>query len=234
MAEALEGIPRIRRITDDFVAYDETWEEHVRHVTEILMRCAKRGISLNYSKFQFGCTEVEFGGYILSTNGYKLDPDLHEAVANFRKPSNITDLRSFFGLVNHLSDFTDVVALKLEPLRPLLKPRNDFLWEEPQERAFQDVKKALSTTPVMAYYDSKRATSLHVDASMLNGLGFVLKQQQPDGSWRMVQAGSRFITETEQRYAMIKESYFACYFSIHQTSNNCSHISQPSGHTTQK
>ena len=62
MAEALEGIPCIRRITDDFVAYDETWEEHVLHVTEILMRCAKGGISLDYSKFQFGCTEVEFGG----------------------------------------------------------------------------------------------------------------------------------------------------------------------------
>ena len=131
---------------------------------------------------------MKFCGYILSTNGYKLDPDLHVAVANFPKPSNITDLRSFFDLMNHLSDFTDVVALKLEPLRPLLKPRNDFLWEEPQERVFQDVKKALSTTPVMAYYDSKRATSLHVYASRLNGLGFVLNQQQPDGSWRMVQA----------------------------------------------
>ena len=195
------GIRCIRRITDDFIAYDETWEEHVRHVTEILTPCAKRGISLNYDKFQFGRTEVQFGGYILSANGFRFDPDLHEAIANFL---NITDLRSFFGFVNQLSDFTNIVALKLEPLRPLLKPRNDFLWEEPQERAFQDVKKALSMTPVMAYYDSKRATLLHVDASRLNGLGFVLKQQQLDGSWHKVQAGSRFITETERWYAMIE------------------------------
>ena len=157
---------------------------------------------------------MEFGVYIFSINRYRLNPNLHKAVANFLKPSNITDLRSFFGLVNHLPDFTNVVALKLEPLRPLLKPRNDFLWEEPQERAFKDVKKALSMTPVMTYHDSKRATSLHVHVSRLNGLGFVLKQQQPDGSWRMVQAGLRFITETEQRYAMIEIELLAVIWAV--------------------
>ena len=57
---------------------------------------------------------------------------------------------------------------------------------------------------MLAYYDPKLPTSLQTDASRLNGLGFVLLQKQLDGSWRMVQAGSRFLSDTETRYAMIE------------------------------
>ena len=54
------------------------------------------------------------------------------------------------------------------------------------------------------YYDQSQPKELFSDASCLRGLGFILKQQQSDGQWRMVQAGSRFITPAESRYAMIE------------------------------
>ena len=60
------------------------------------------------------------------------------------------------------------------------------------------------TPTILAYYDPTKETSLHVDASRLKGMSFVLKQKQSDGTWRFVQAGSRFLTETESRYAMIE------------------------------
>ena len=214
MADALSGIPRIRRITDDFVAYDATWEAHVLHVIDILQRCTERGITLNSSKFVFGQTEIEFGGYILSQDGYRIHPDLTAAIRDFPLPSNRTDLRSFFGLANQLSTFTDEIAKKMEPLRDLLKQKNEFQWDIVQDQAFEATKQALSTTPVLAYYDPKFPTSLHCDASRLNGLGFVLKQKQPDGSWRMVQAGSRFLTETESRYAMIEIELLAVVWAV--------------------
>ena len=94
--------------------------------------------------------------------------------------------------------------MKMEPLRHLLKEKNVFTWTVEHDQAFQATKALLAQTPVLAYYDPKRPTSLHCDASRLNGLGFVLKQQQEDKTWRMVQAGSRFLTETESRYAMIE------------------------------
>lgn len=204
MSEALEGIPQVRRITDDFIAYDDTYSGHVQHVRQILQRCVERRISLNLPKFHFGRQEIDFAGYMLSQQGYCIDPQITKAVHDFPRPATITDLRSFFGLANQLSEFTDEVAAKLEPLRPLLKPKNEFLWDEVHEQAFNNTKYALSSTPVLAYYDPQKPTSLHTDASRLKGLGFVLKQRQDDNSWRMVQAGSRFITETESRYAMIE------------------------------
>ena len=65
----------------------------------------------------------------------------------------------------------------------------------------------MSTTSSFTFYDVRKPTALHVDASRLSfgsGLGFILKQQQSNGKWSMIQAGSRFLSEAEKRYAMIE------------------------------
>ena len=204
MDEALQGIPQLQKIVDDCVIYDSDFSSHTRHVRDVLQRCADKGISLNKDKFVFASQEAEFCGYILSREGYRVNPRITDAIRQFPKPGNITDMRSFFGLANQLANFTDTIAAKLDPLRPLLKTNNEFYWDATHDCAFGEVKEALSTSPVLAYYDHRRDTALLVGASRLKGLGFVLQQRQNDGQWRMVQAGSRFLSETESRYAMIE------------------------------
>jgi hypothetical protein len=56
----------------------------------------------------------------------------------------------------------------------------------------------------LPYHDPSRPTSLAVNASLLNGHGFILKQQSASGMWHVVQAGSRFLRPLETRYAMIE------------------------------
>ena len=204
MEEALSDIPRLKRVVDDFAVYDDNLTVHRGHVETVLQRCEERGVSLNRDKFEFGVNETVMGGYQIGPDGYAIDPAISEAIRNFPTPSSRTDLRSFFGLANQISDFTDAVATALEPLRPLLKAKNEFLWESPHDKAFKEARVLLSDTPILAYYDPKKPTTLFSDASRLKGLGFGLKQQQDDGSWKIVQAGSRWITDTESRYAMIE------------------------------
>ena len=86
----------------------------------------------------------------------------------------------------------------------LLKKQAAFVWLEDHDKAFVAPRRLLSDVPALAYYDPSRPTELFSNASRLRGLGFILKQQQSDGQWRMVQAGSRFITPAESRYAMIE------------------------------
>ena len=105
-------------------------------------------------------------------------PVLIKAIQEFPCPTNITGLPSFLGLTKQLTDFRKYIAKTTDPLIPLLKPSNAFLWEDCHETAFRSIKEVLSSTPILVYYDPKRMTSLHVDASWLHGLGFVLKQQQ--------------------------------------------------------
>ena len=124
---------------------------------------------------------------MIDGNGFKPDPALTEAIRNFRRPANISDIRAFFGLAEEVGNFSDHLAQALLPLSPLLKKDYQWEWTETHERAFRAARVALSTVSSLSFYDPKRPTALHVDASRLNGLGFVLKQQQPNGIWQMVQ-----------------------------------------------
>ena len=69
---------------------------------------------------------------------------------------------------------------------------------------FQRDKCILTSEHVLAYYKPNAPMQLYTDASLKNGLGFVLKQQQPDLSWRPIQLASRALHDAETRYAPIE------------------------------
>lgn len=96
-----------------------------------------------------------------------------------------------------------------------MSTRNDFVWGPDHDTAFQQAKQLLTKAPVLAYFDQSRETHLYTDASTL-GLGFLLLQRQhSEGSdWRVVQAGSRFLTDTESRYAVIELECLAVAWAI--------------------
>ena len=214
MDEAFEGLTGFRKVVDDVIIFSRTLSEHLQHVREFLSRCQERGISLNKEKLQLAQQSVKFAGFIVSQQGYRPDPHLTKALSEYPPPSNITELRGFVGLVNQVASFVDDVAELLAPLRLLLSPRREFLWNEEHQRAFDTAKAALSSAPTMAFYDPKRPTSLATDASRLRGLGFVLRQAQPDGTWRVIQAGSRFLSDAETRYATIELEALAVAWAI--------------------
>ena len=202
--EALEGIPNMQKLVDDVIIYGSDLNEHLENVRMFLERCREHGITLNESKFRLAQTSVPFAGYIVSRDGIKADPNKLKAIKNFPKPKNLTDIRSFVGLTEQLAGFSTHVAGAMQPLRPLLSPRNEFVWSEDHERAFEETKQALSSTPVLRQFDPKRPTRLETDASRTKGLGYVLLQQAEDRNWHLVEANSRFITEAESRYAMVE------------------------------
>lgn len=202
--EAFEGLNGYRKVVDDVIIFSRTLEDHILDVRAFLTRCQEKGISLNLAKLQLAQRSVRFAGFIVSQDGYHPDPQLTRAISEFPTPHNITDLRSFFGLVNQVASFMEEVSELLSALRPLLSSKNEFRWEEEHQRAFEAAKTALTSVPALAFFDPSRPTSLSTDASRLQGLGFVLSQAQRDGTWRVIQAGSRFLTPAETRYATIE------------------------------
>lgn len=116
----------------------------------------------------------------------------------------MTDLRSFIGLVNQLAEFRPAIAKLADPLRPLMSPRRSFVWTPDHDAAFANVKKALSSLPVLAHFNPALKTVLQTDASRLHGVGYALLQEQEEGQWRLVQCGSRFLAKVETRYATIE------------------------------
>ena len=213
MDEAFTGLSGFRRIVDDVIIYDCNATHHADHVRQFLRRCAECKITLNRDKWRYSQQTVTFAGFTLSEKGYQIDQTVTEAISRFPAPSNRTDLRSFFGLANQLSASTDSIATLLAPLRPLLSTKNDFLWSPNLDQAFQVAKESLTTAPTLSFFDCSRPTRLCTDASR-KGLGFILQQQKVDSTWTLTQAGSRFLTDAESRYAVIELELLAVSWAI--------------------
>ena len=107
------------------------------------------------------------------------------------------------GLINQLGDFTTEVSTTADPLRDLLKSKNEFQWTETYTTAFQVAKESLVYAPTLAHFDPSKPTAVHTDASRRKGLGYARLQQYAD-KWRLIQCGLHFLTDTESRYAMVE------------------------------
>ena len=212
MDEAFAGLTGYRRIVDDVVIYDSETTQHIDHVRQFLQRCTDQQITLNTDKWEFAKREVSFAGFILSPQGYRVDESIIDAITSFPTPGNHTDLRAFFGLANQLSASTATLANLLAPMRPLLSTKNEFTWSPDLEQAFSKAKQALTAAPIVSFFDPDKPTRLCTDASR-QGLGFVL-QQKKDDNWTLTQAGSRFLSDTESRYAVIELELLAVTWAI--------------------
>ena len=155
----------------------------------------------------FGATEVTFAGFRLSQEGYQVDKSITDAISQFPKPTNRTELHSFFGLANQLSSSVNTIATLLTPLRLLLSMTNDFQWSDDHDAAFTATKDALT----MSYYNASKPTCLRT-ATSRQAFGFILQQQSNGTTWNLIQSGFYFLTDTELRYATIElEMLVVCW-----------------------
>ena len=122
------------------------------------------------------------------------------AVLGMESPTNTTELRQFLGMVNQLGKFSAHLAELSQPLRELLSHKKAWLWGPTQDTAFRAIKEELAKPTTLALYNVTAPTTVSADASSY-GLGAVLLQKQPSGSWAPIAYASRAMTPTEQRYS---------------------------------
>ncbi|XP_068238582.1 uncharacterized protein [Palaemon carinicauda] len=211
---ALQGMKKCVKVVDDILIFDDDLLSHYHRIHELLTCCRKNGITLNRDKFVVAESRVNFCGFTLSKEGIAADPGRVTALQDFPTPSNLTDLRSFMGLVNQLAEFTPDIALTAQPLRPLMSPKRSFIWTPDHDQAFKRVKQALSSPPVLASFDPTLPTILLTDASRLYGIGYALLQDHGSGRLRVVQCGSRFLADAETRYATIELEMLAVSWAL--------------------
>ena len=201
MSTLLEGIDGVVCLMDDILIHGTTQDEHDS-------RLEAAGVTLNKEKCEFSQKQVPFLGQIVNHSGIRPDPGKVRAAQEFPAPTNVGAVRRFLGMVNQLSKFSPHLADMTKPLRELLKKDRAWVWGDPQQQAFDNVKATLTTAPILALFDPTRETIVSADASCY-GLGAVLLQQQPNGEIKPVSYNSRSLTPTEQRYAQIEKEALA-------------------------
>ena len=137
--EITASIPDKTKCVDDALLWSDTIEESFFQAANWLDTCGKYGTTLNPTKFKFAQDEVEFAGFEITNQTVRPCKKYIRAISDFPTLQNLTDIRSWFGLVNQVSYAFSMTKTML-PFRELLKPNNKFHWNEPLERAFQQSK----------------------------------------------------------------------------------------------
>ena len=125
---------------------------------------------------------MKFLGHVIDQEGIKPDPQKVQAIKYMEEPKSVSDLRWFLGMCNQLSKFLPDLAETTKPLRDLLSKKNQWVWDQAQRKAFQNVKSKLCSTPVLWLYNQLRPTKASAYTSAY-GIGTVLLQKQEDGDW---------------------------------------------------
>ena len=204
ISQVLEGTEGSLCLMDDILIYGKSIEEHDRHLQETMRKLQAANLTLNEDKCEFAKPSVEFLGHIINSEGVQADPKKIEAIRDMKAPQDISEVRRFLGMVNQLGKFSPKIAELTKPLRDLLSAKNQWCWEDAQQKAFSMIKENLTSTPTLAHYNPNLETKLSTDASAY-GLGAVLTQKQTNDQWRPIAYASRALSPTEQRYAQIEK-----------------------------
>lgn len=195
---------------DDVVIFSTTFQQHLERLEMVLQRLEQHNLKLKLKKCKFFQSEVSYLGHVISASGVATDPEKIRAVAEWKRPSTVKELRSFLGFASYYRRFVAGFAAFAAPLHklvgalegtrkkpgPRLRGQVDQHWNQDCEEAFQAQKSRLVQAPVLGYADFTRPFIVEVDASHA-GLGAVLSQEQ-DGQRRPIAYASRGLRPSER------------------------------------
>ncbi|KAI2645678.1 Transposon Tf2-6 polyprotein [Labeo rohita] len=166
---------------DDILIYSNNLSEHHQQVTKVLQRLREHNLYLKAEKCTFHQSSVQFLGYFIDHTGVKMDESKVEAIVNWPTPTTVKSLQKFLGFSNFYRRFINNYSTIASPLTSMLKGKPKTLtWTPKATQAFQQLKQAFITAPILAHPDPQLPFVVKVDAST-TGVGAVLSQQQQQG-----------------------------------------------------
>ena len=196
---------------DDLLIYSQNMKEHREQVKLVLSRLREMGLRLDILKCEFHVTEVKFLGLVVTPDGVKMDPKKVAQIKSWTKPKNGKDLkgiRGFLGFVNFYRRFIKGFAKIARPLYNLLMKESPGIWDDKCDGAFEGLKEAVTTEPVMMHFDRTKEAFLECDSSDLAS-GGVLSQLNDEGWLRPVAYLSQSLDPAQRNYVIYDKEMLA-------------------------
>ena len=192
---------------DDIILHSKTLEEHLHRLEMLLQRLQGVNLKLKPNKCSLMQKKVVFLGHVISGNGIATDPEKIKLVEGWPTPTNLKQLRGFLGLTGYYRKFVKGYAHIAGPLNRLLKKDQVYDWTEDCQKAFDALKKALVSPPILTLPNDKDMFVLDTDAAD-GSIGAVLSQVL-DGEERVVAYAGRALNRNEVNYCITRKELLA-------------------------
>ena len=209
----LKGIPYTVTRLDDILIGGRDEDDHLHNVNTVLTRLNTAGLRLREDKCTFMALEVVYCGHIINKSGIQPVKEKVEAIDKAPEPQNVSQLKSFLGMLNYYHKWLPNVSTVLEPLHELLRSGRKWKWGTEQQEAFEKSKRLLKSAELLVHFDPEKEIVLASDASDY-GLGAVLSHKLDDGSERPVGYVSRTLNSAERNYSTTEKEALAVVFGV--------------------
>src|SRR5258708_3587904 len=184
---------------DNILVYSHTLSNHWQIVHQVLSTLWKQRLFLKPEKCKFEQKEVEYLGLVISKDHVAMDPTKVRGVTDSPTPTKVKEVQSFLGFVNFYQKFIWNFPKVACPLYALTRKTQWWVWGSPEQKAFDALKKAVTSAPVLTFPSQSSRFCLECDASNF-ATRVVLSQAQADGTHQPIAFMSKGFSDAECNY----------------------------------
>jgi hypothetical protein len=162
---------------DDILIYSKNEREHEEHLRVVLSCLRENKLYGRFLKCSFFQKEIHYLGHIIYGEGISVDPEKVKAIMECPVPKNAHEMRSFMGLAGYYQRFVEGFSKIEKPITTFQCKRVRYEWTEECDSAFIELKRLLTSAPILRVSDMEKDVTVCMDASK-QGLGGVLMQSR--------------------------------------------------------
>ena len=214
METLLRSVPRgVTVYLDDILVSGVDELDHLQNLDKVLQILESAGLTLKQSKCAFALPSVHYLGHIIDEKGLHPSPEKVRAIKEAPPPRDISELKSFLGLLTYYNRFLPNMSTHLSPLYKLLQKHTNWLWSSKEETAFIKAKELLQSSSLLVHFDPAKDLIVSADASPV-GIGGVLSHKLEDGSQKPIAFTSRTLSAAERKYSQLEKEGLAVVFAV--------------------
>lgn len=204
----------VRTFVDDVLIFTAGWDDHMKKLKEVFDILSRAGLTARPTKCEIGYYHIEYLGHQVGEGMSKPLNDRVTAITALEVPKSKKEVRSFLGMVGFYRQYIPNFSTIACPLTDLTKKSapNKVEWEESHQRAFEELKRAVSKYPVLRLIDFSKEFVVQADASGV-GIGAVLLQTW-DEELMPVAYASRKLNNAEKNYSTIEKECLAIVWCV--------------------
>jgi hypothetical protein len=193
---------------DDILVLARSPDQTIQRLQQVFDCFRAARLLIHPAKCQFSVARVLFLDFIFDHNGLSLNPEKVSVIKNYPRPTTLRQLKSYLALTSYFRRYVKDYSRITNSLRALLKQGAKFQWTDDCEAAFQHLRTALTSAPILAQPDFNREFLLSTDASQF-AISFILRQKDNEGRERVIEYASRSLHKNEINWTVSEKEALA-------------------------